>query len=245
MNIKFSQNFMELIIPYIDHTSLSAQDTEETIKLLCAQVQFPNLKTQAAAVCVLPKFVSLAKQLLVNTQVKVVTVANFPLGESDINQVCNEIKTALSNGADEIDVVFPYKRYLDEDQEYAHDFVRQCREVCPKPILLKVILETGVYPDTAEIITAARLAIQAGADFIKTSTGTCQPGASPEAVTAILTAIKSQNCAEKKVGIKISGGLRDLETIKKYWNLLAATMGSSWLNPENVRFGSSKLLAKI
>jgi deoxyribose-phosphate aldolase len=239
-NFYGNQNLAKFILPLIDHTNLNETATPAEIQELCKQVI--TAKNLIAAVCVYPQYIKLTKSLLPNSNVKIATVCNFPNGENSIATTVTEIKNALQLGADEIDVVFPYKQFLQNNQNYVADYLAQCRTACPTEIKLKVILETGVLIEKKLIIAAATLAIKNGADFIKTSTGKISQGASVPAVTAILSALAGQS---RNVGIKISGGIKNLDDVKPYWDLLVTRQGADWITPQTVRFGSSKLLPEI
>lgn len=225
------------ILPLIDLTTLSADDTDEKILALCAQAQTPY--GNVAAVCIYSKFVPLAKKTLKNTSIKVATVVNFPTGNLPIAPVTLEIKNAVASEADEIDVVFPYRAFLDNHKKESQKFVQICKDSCPKGVSLKVILETGAFPNVESIYEASALIIDAGADFLKTSTGKIETGATIEAATAMLLAIKQ---SKKSVGFKASGSVRDVKDAYRYLSSAEHIMGKNWINPKTFRFGASALL---
>lgn len=239
------------LIQYVDYTSLNDTDTAESITALCNKAYTTD--GAVAAVCVYPQFVSLAKQVLQQVehtkQIRVATVMNFPSGNDPSNRVLADIHDANQNGANEIDVVFPYQAYLNGEIQYVRQFIRDCRSACGDEVLLKVILETGAFVEHAHITKAAELAIIEGADFIKTSTGKIAVGATHEAVIAILAAIikytEAARIMPRTIGIKISGGIRDWSQVFEYVELIRNTMGKSWISPQTFRIGSSRLIEML
>lgn len=225
------------IISLIDLTSLNDNDTEQSILQLCAKAT--TTLGNVAAVCVYPQFVKTANSALQNTSIKIATVANFPHGNDDHASVLNSIKQSITDGANEIDVVMPYQTFLAGDKNTVHEFLQACKQICGAHIPLKVILETGAIQDAALINEATKVAIEAGADFIKTSTGKIPIGATLEAATAILLAIKH---TERHVGLKVSGGVRTAEQAIQYLHLAELMMGQDWISPKNFRIGASGLV---
>jgi len=228
------------IILLIDLTSLNESDTNETIKTLCRQALTPL--GPVAAVCIYPKHVAFAKKTLLGASVGIATVANFPHGNGSAKDCITEIKFAMQAGADEIDVVMPYHDYLKGKIEDTSQFLQTCRDACAGHIY-KVILETGALGDVNVIRRAAELAIEAGADFIKTSTGKTTVGATLQAAEVILNVIKQ--FPNKTVGLKISGGVRTCDQAMEYINLAVQNMGRDWITPRTMRFGASQLLQDI
>lgn len=228
------------IVSLIDLTSLNESDTDETIDALCNKAI--SHAGHVAAVCVYPQFVQQAATLLANSAVRVATVANFPAANDPLETVIESIKQSIKQGADEIDVVFPYRRYLAGDRAGACDFISACKKVCGAEILLKVILETGELKTSAIIADVSQAAISAGADFLKTSTGKVAVGATLEAATVMLQEIKK---SDRLVGFKASGGVRTLEQALAYLYLASDIMGSEWITPRSFRFGASQLLDEI
>ncbi|WP_304985643.1 deoxyribose-phosphate aldolase [Coxiella-like endosymbiont] len=190
-----AENTAKKLIPLIDLTILDDQDTPQTIEKLYHKVKTPY--GFVAAVCIYPQFVKLAYKLLMKTPVKVATVANFPNGNQLITDCIENIKQSIADGADEIDVVMPYTTYLEGNTDSVKEFLQVCCGICAPHTVLKVIIETGALINHDVIFSATNLAIQTGADFIKTSTGKITTGATPEAVELILEAIK--NYPEKKL----------------------------------------------
>lgn len=232
------------IVSCIDLTSLNTSDTTENISALCKKAVTPM--GQVAAVCIYPQFVTLARQLLQKTSVKIATVANFPGGDEVSESVFANIQMSINNGAQEIDVVFPYKSYLSGDEKSPVEFIKKCKSICGEQVVLKVILETGALPDEHVIAEISRKALQAGADFLKTSTGKIAVGATPEAVRVMLLVIKSmsQEC-HRAFGLKVSGGVRTVEHALQYIQLASDIMGVDWVTPKTFRIGASGLLDDI
>lgn len=194
-----------------------------------------------AAICIYSCFVKEAASLLKASSIKLVTVANFPEGNHSLVDVLNEIKQSISDGAEEIDVVFPYQAYLNGDREQAIAFVVRCKQQCGD-VTLKVILETGALQDASLIANAAHDVIVAGADFVKTSTGKIPQGATLAAATAILKAIKNSH---RPVGLKVAGGIREPQQAMQYIELAKSIMGETWPTPQTFRIGASSLLDKL
>ena len=189
--------------------------------------------------CVWPRFVGRAHRRLAGTDVAVATVVNFPDGGTDIAATVAETTQALADGADEIDLVLPYRAFLAGDVATAEAMVSAVRAAVQAPARLKVILETGTYPDQDAVRRAARLAIEQGADFVKTSTGKTSASASPDAVRTMLLEIRESGWP---VGIKPSGGIRTLDDATTYLALADEIMGVHWATPDTFRFGASGLL---
>ncbi len=231
------------IVPLIDLTCLNEDCDEQTIHALCEQAQ-----TQwggVASVCVFPRFVAIAKRLLKDTSVKVATVCNFPTGDQRFQKTLAEIDGALLHGVDEVDLVMPYSQYFSGERGEVIHYVESCRKVCPEPILLKVILETGAFGSQDMIYAAAKDMIYAGADFIKTSTGKTPVGADLESVNSILKAIKEMLGFQQSVGVKISGGIRTVEQVASYLEMTEGLMGKTWISPHTFRIGASQLLEQL
>lgn len=242
--VESSIPLLQRMLGLVDLTSLNDNDTESSIAEFCEKAQVPL--GHVAAVCVYPKFVRLASAQFAGSPVKVATVVNFPEGSSSLEQVLLEIGAALSEGANEIDVVFPYSRYLAGEQQYASSFVEACKAACGDDVKLKVILETGALVDTAIIADAAYDAVVAGADFIKTSTGKIAEGATLEAAATMLLVIHHVNLQLKRnAGIKISGGVREIQQAAQYMQLADKIMGREWVTADTFRIGASKLVDEM
>ncbi len=234
-----NSDFAKILIPLIDLTQLNEGDTPETIEQLCHQAK--THYGPVAAVCIYPQFVEQARFLLAGVPIKVATVANFPTGNQSLLDCIQSIKQSLDEGADEIDVVMPYKSYLEGNAKEVRAFLEACRGTCGLQAILKVILETGALIKRDIIFDATNLVIRAGADFIKTSTGKLLNGATIEAAEIILEAI--QNRANKRVGLKISGGIQTLEQTVPYIQLVKDKMGAAWITPQTLRFGAQPLVS--
>lgn len=223
-----------LITSLIDLTTLTGQESEADILKLCAQAQTEN--GNVAAVCLYPQFIATAKQALDGTGIKLATVVNFPSGDAPLEKTLSEIKQAIEQGADEIDLVMPYKQLQSGQYNEVTNYLRACREVCAHHCL-KVIIESGELSET-EIKQACEIVIAANADFIKTSTGKTAHGASPEAATIILQTIKQANTT---TGIKLSGGVRTIGMIETYMKLAETYLGKERVAMDTFRIGASKL----
>jgi deoxyribose-phosphate aldolase len=172
------------VLPLIDLTSLTGEEDEQQTVALCRQARTPA--GDVAAVCVYPRWAAVAARELAGTPVAVAVVANFPQGDANPARAREEAAQAIADGADEVDVVLPYQAWSAGDEAGALAVVESARAAVPSPNRLKVILETGRLQRPDVIRTAAAAAIDAGADFVKTSTGKLQPGATPDAARAML-----------------------------------------------------------
>jgi len=224
----------------IDLTNLDAACTPAAIEHLCSRAV--DHVPVVPAVCVWPAFVAQAVGLLRGSGVRVATVVNFPAGGTDVEATVAETQAVLDAGADEVDLVVPYREFLAGDVTTAAAMVRAVRAVVPTPHHLKVILETGGYPSQTEVRAAADLAIREGADFVKTSTGKTDRSATPEAVRTLLEAIRDSG---RSVGVKPSGGIRTLDDAAAYLALADEVMGPSWATAHTFRFGASGLLDAV
>ena len=228
------------LIHLLDLTSLNKDDTESRIEKLCKKAQTPY--GNVAAVCIYPKFLPLAQDMLEGTGIKLATVVNFPEGNADLSKLRAETEYALEKGAQEIDAVFPYKNFLNNDYQTCADFVAYASKLTGKKHPLKIILETGVIKKSALIAEATKICIANGANFVKTSTGKTEVSATPEAANIILETIAS---GRRNVGFKASGGIRTIEDAKKYLVLANTIMGWKWISPFNFRIGASSLLDNL
>ena len=228
----------------VDLTSLNEKDSEMDISLLCSKAQ--SALGHVAALCIYPQFVSMVAADFSGTPVKTATVVNFPEGSASLESVLAEISESLQAGAQEIDVVFPYNRYLAGEQQYAHQFVSICKAACGDDVTLKVILETGALIDAAIIADASYTALAAGADFIKTSTGKILEGATLEAAATMLLVIKhTEPQVKHRLGFKAAGGIRTIAQAAQYVELADRIMGKDWVTPATFRIGASKLIDEI
>lgn len=223
----------------LDLTDLADDATAEGTRDLCRRaVSGP---VPVAAVCLWPRFVAVARGALGDGPVRIATVVNFPEGGTPIAPVIRETEAALETGADEIDLVLPWQSVLSGQTTAASAMVRNVKMRCGDK-LLKVILETGEYPDLDKVRLAAELAISSGADFIKTSTGKTAHSASLPAARVMLNVISMTG---RPVGLKPSGGIRTLTDAKGYLDLADAIMGPDWATPRSFRFGASGLYGAL
>ncbi|WP_421579242.1 deoxyribose-phosphate aldolase [Shinella sp. M31] len=225
----------------LDLTDLTDTCDAAAIEKLCAQAQTPFGTT--AAICIWPRFVAQARGILGKGHaVKIATVVNFPAGDLAVEEVIAETKQAIADGADEIDLVIPYRDFITGDEAAVTEMVEAVKAVCTPPVRLKTILETGELKDPALIREASDLAIAAGADFIKTSTGKVAVNATLPASEIMLNAIKSSG---RPVGFKPAGGVRTVGDAADYLALAAKILGEGWATPQTFRFGASGLLGDI
>ena len=225
----------------LDLTDLTDTCDTAAIEKLCAQAQTPFGTT--AAICIWPRFVAQARGILGRDHaVKIATVVNFPAGDLTVAEVVAETKQAIADGADEIDLVIPYRDFITGDERAVTDMVTAVKAACTPPVRLKTILETGELKDPALIREASDLAIAAGTDFIKTSTGKVAVNATLPAAEIMLNAIRSSG---KPVGFKPAGGVRTVGDAAEYLSLAASILGEGWATPKTFRFGASGLLGDI
>lgn len=221
----------------LDLTDLSDTCNQTHIDQLCRRALTPHGKV--AAICIWPQYVQYAAGRLKQSGVKIATVINFPKGGSDIDRALDDTREALRDGADEIDLVMPWQAFLQGVETGPRDMIAAVADATAEAHVLKVILETGalVQPDT--IARASRLAIAAGANFIKTSTGKIAVSATPEAAQTMMEAIKASG---KPVGFKVAGGVRSVADAGIYLDMADQIMGPHWASPTTFRFGASGLL---
>lgn len=225
----------------LDLTNLKDDCTPAQIETLCARAQSPYGNT--AAICIWPRFVAQARSILgTDHVVKIATVVNFPAGDMEVADVSAEAREAIADGADEIDVVIPYQAFLAGNEQAITDMVAAVKAECKGPVILKTILETGELKDAALIRRASELAIDAGSDFIKTSTGKVPVNATLEAADIMLRAIRASG---RKVGFKPAGGIGSVADAALYLSLAETIMAPDWAMPSTFRFGASSLLDDI
>ncbi|WP_420412271.1 deoxyribose-phosphate aldolase [Roseibium sp.] len=226
----------------VDLTNLNDDCTAEDITKLTGRTVTQH--GAVAAVCVWPRFVAQAVKELAGTGVKVATVVNFPAGGEDNEAVVAETRQAIADGADEIDLVMPYKAFVEGRKGFAEEQIIQVKDAIPAPAILKVILETGEIEDPLLIHAASNVAIAAGADFIKTSTGKVAVNATLEAAEIMLTAIEEarRDDAERVIGFKPAGGIKTSADAAAYLALADKIMGHNWVAASTFRFGASGLL---
>lgn len=225
----------------LDLTNLKDDCTPAQIETLCARAQSPYGNT--AAVCIWPRFVAQARGILgTDHAVKIATVVNFPAGDMEVADVAAEAREAIADGADEIDLVIPYQALLAGNEQAVTDMVAAVKAECTGPVMMKTILETGELKDVALIQRASELAIEAGSDFIKTSTGKVTVNATLEAADIMLRAIRDSG---RKVGFKPAGGIGSVADAALYLSLAETIMAPDWAMPSTFRFGASSLLDDI
>lgn len=237
-----SHEELRTALSLVDLTTLEGKDTTERVQEMCKKA----VASGVAAVCVYPTLVSTAKETLVNSGKKVASVAGaFPSGQLPLELRLKEAEYALAEGADEIDMVISRGRFMEGDAAFLAEEVAAFKKVCGAKTL-KVILETGELENLQLISNAARIALEAGADFIKTSTGKTGVNATLPAVCVMLLAIRDHHVATgKKAGIKPSGGISDGKTAVQYLRLTEQILGKEWLTPSLFRFGASRLVDNL
>lgn len=238
---------LEMILSMIDLTTLEGMDTVKKVEQLCYKAthlhnQIPNLPN-VAAVCVYPNMVRTASNELKGSDVLVASVATaFPSGNSTLPIKINDTKEAIENGANEVDMVISRGKFHSGEYNYVFDEIAAIKEVCGKNSRLKVILETGELGDYDHIRMASEIAINAGADFIKTSTGKISPAATLPITLVMLEAIKDHYYKTgKMVGMKPAGGISNSKLALQYLMLVKETLGNLWLDKHWFRFGASSL----
>ena len=238
------------VLGCIDLTTLEGSDNTQKIKDLCqTAINFKDNNRHipsTAAVCVYPPFVAQAKDLLKGTDIHVASVAGaFPAGQSPIEIKVAEVKYAVAAGADEIDMVISRGKFLEGNYQEVYDEIVAIKQACGQAHL-KVILETGELKTTDNIYAASMIAMEAGADFIKTSTGKIAVNATPESFLIMLDAIADfYKQTGKMVGMKPAGGISDAENSLLYVKILENVLGKQWLNKQYFRIGASRLAKKI
>lgn len=241
MELQSPREAAALALSLLDLTNLKDDCTPDQIAALINRAQ--TSYGSAAAICIWPRFVAQARAALgASHAVKIATVVNFPSGNLDVPTVIAETERAVADGADEIDLVIPYKKFLSGDETAVSDMVAAVRKACPAPVLLKVILETGEIKDRVLIRRASEIAIAEGADFIKTSTGKVSTNATLEAADIMLQAIRD---SKQKVGFKPAGGISSVDDATLYLRLAETIMAPNWAMPSTFRFGASSLLDDI
>ncbi|NNC77344.1 MAG: deoxyribose-phosphate aldolase [Woeseiaceae bacterium] len=237
---------LKLILSMIDLTTLEGQDTRGKVRQLCQKAihlhdAMPGLP-HVAAVCVYPNMVAVAKETLRGHDINVASVATaFPSGMSSLDVKLDDTKMAVDAGADEIDMVISRGAFLSGEYGFVFDEIAAIKEACGDAHL-KVILETGELATLDRVRRASVLAMHAGADFIKTSTGKIQPAATMQVTLVMLQAIKDYYYETgRMVGMKPAGGISTSKLAVHYLVMLRETLGNAWMTPEWFRFGASSL----
>ena len=228
------------LLPLIDLTSLQDNQADD-IEALCTAGRTPH--GNVAALCSWPRHVARLRACLGEGGPPwIASVVNFPAGAPDSEAASAEARACVADGADELDLVWPYQAWLAGEREEALALVAAVRDAAPDATL-KVILETGAFgEDAAGIEEVSAGVIAVGADMLKTSTGKTATGATPIAARAMLEAIRA---ADRPVGFKASGGIRSLAEAAVYLELAEEIMGVDWIAPESVRIGASRLLDEV
>ncbi|GAB7528876.1 deoxyribose-phosphate aldolase [Pseudomonas sp. 3A(2025)] len=228
-------------IGLLELLAFNQQDTEQRIVSLCRSALTPV--GPVAGVCVYPHFVFLARSTLDRLQahqVRVIGLVNFPAGRADVEMAVQETRTVLLSGADEVDVVYPFRALLGGDTRIGAELIAACKAECGNRAPLTVTLETGDLRDPQLIRNASRAAIASGADFIKTCTGRLIAPATPQAARIMLESIAEVG---GQVGFKVAGGLRTVADAQAFLALAKGRFGPNWLSPQRVRLGASSLLS--
>ncbi len=237
---------LKMVLNMIDLTTLEGMDTPGKVKQLCYKARhlhdavegLPNV----AAVCVYPNFVGVAKEELANSKIKIASVATaFPSGNSSLPIKLDDVAMAVEAGADEIDMVISRGRFHAGDHQYVFDEIAAVKEACGVA-RLKVILETGELGTLDNVRLASDIAIEAGADFIKTSTGKIKPAATMPVTLVMLEAIRDHYFKTgQMVGMKPAGGISKAKLALHYLIMVKETLGDAWLTNQWFRFGASSL----
>jgi deoxyribose-phosphate aldolase len=237
---------LKMAISMMDLTTLDAKDTPGKVRQLCNKAirpddSIPDIPS-VAAVCVYPNMVAVAKEALRHTKIQVAAVATaFPSGMSTRDVKLRETKFAVAEGADEIDMVISRGKFLAGEFNYVFDEIASVKAACGKAHL-KVILETGELGTLDRVRQASELAMHAGADFIKTSTGKIQPAATLPVTLVMLEAIRDFYFQQgKMIGMKPAGGIATAKLALQYLVMLHETLGDAWMSPDYFRFGASSL----
>ncbi len=237
---------MKLALSMLDLTTLEGKDSPNKVKQICAKAIKPcewmHDLPSVAAVCVYPNHVRTATTALKGSGVKVASVSTaFPSGNAPMKVKIEDTKFAVEEGADEIDMVISRGKFLAGEYNFVHDEIATIKEACGKSHL-KVILETGELESYENVRLASDIAILAGADFIKTSTGKIEPAATLPVTLVMLEAIRDHFYATgKMVGMKPAGGIRKEKEALQYLVMVKEILGEAWLNPNYFRFGASTL----
>ncbi len=239
-------NGLFLTLNMIDLTTLEGKDTVGKVQQLCYKAAhlhdtYPGLP-HVAAVCVYPSMVATAKKAVEGTGIKIASVATaFPSGQSSRNVKIADTKFAVQQGADEIDMVISRGKFLEGEYNFVFDEIAAVKEVCGEA-RLKVILETGELVTYDKVRRASDIAMYAGADFIKTSTGKVTPAATMPVTLVMLEAIRDfYYKTGKMIGMKPAGGISKSKLALHYLVMLNETLGSDWMNNQWFRFGASSL----
>ena len=237
---------LKLVLNMIDLTTLEGKDTPGKVKQLCYKAIHPHDLLpglpSVAAICVYPSMVKIAKKALEGSEVKVASVATaFPSGQAPREVKIRDTKYAVNEGADEVDMVISRGKFLSGEYNFVYDEIASVKEACGKA-RLKVILETGELVTYDKVRRASDIAMHAGADFIKTSTGKIQPAATMPVTLVMLEAIRDfYYNTGKMIGMKPAGGISKSKSALHYLVMLSEVLGAAWLSNHWFRFGASSL----
>jgi len=238
---------LDLAVSMVDLTTLEGADTPGRVRTLCAKARQPDVADPScpsvAAVCVYPDLVGLAREALVGSSVKVAAVATaFPSGRASLSVKLADVADAINAGAQEIDMVIDRGAFLSGRWGKVAEEIGATKEICGSAHL-KVILETGELETLDNVRRASWLAMVAGADVIKTSTGKVSPAATLPVALVMLEAVRDfADLTGDRVGVKVAGGIRTAKDALRYLVMVAETAGAAWMNPDSFRFGASSLL---
>jgi deoxyribose-phosphate aldolase len=239
---------LDMAISMIDLTTLEGQDTPGKVRALCAKAKRPDpadpTAPKVAAVCVYPDLAHVAAEELKGSGIHVASVATaFPSGRTSLDVKLADVRYAIAAGADEVDMVIDRGAFLAGHYQEVYDEIAAVREACAGAAHLKVILETGELVTLDNVRRASWLAMLAGADFIKTSTGKVTPAATLPVTLVMLEAVRDfRETHGRQIGVKPAGGIRTAKDAIKYLVLVNETAGEDWLDPAWFRFGASSLL---
>jgi deoxyribose-phosphate aldolase len=238
---------LDRAISMVDLTTLEGADTPGKVRALCAKAVRPDVTDPSvpsvAAVCVYPDLVGIARHSLPRGGVAVASVAtSFPSGRASLDVKLADVRDAVTAGADEIDMVIDRGAFLAGRYGQVYAEIRAVREAC-RSVHLKVILETGELATLDNVARASWLAMLAGADFVKTSTGKVTPAATPAVALVMLAAVRDfEQASGRRVGVKVAGGIRTAKDAIRYLVLVNEVAGPAWLTPRYFRIGASTLL---
>lgn len=241
---------LKTIFQCIDFTTLEAFDNETKINDFCSKAlsfKDNDLHISVPAVCIYSTFVRQAKELLRGSGIKVATVAcAFPSGQMPFELKRREVEYCVEQGADEVDMVISRGTFLAGRLDEVYEEIKSVREACAPPVRLKVILETGELKSVENIRRASEIAINAGADFIKTSTGKSPVSATPLAAIIMCDTIKEYfEATGRMVGFKPAGGMSTIDDALTYFYIVREVLGDRWLNKDYFRVGTSRLAGKV
>ncbi len=241
---------LKLIISMLDLTTLEGNDTPGKVRMLCRKARNPLEEREdcpsVGAVCVYPSLVPVAIEEVGDTDINVASVATyFPSGQAPLDEKLEDVEDAVEAGADEVDIVINRGAFLSGRYSEVYEEIKAARETAGDAHL-KVILETGELETYDNVRLASQIAIDAGADFIKTSTGKIKPAATMPVTLVMLETIRDHYLKTgDKVGMKAAGGIRKSKKSLRYLAMLKEVLGDEWLTPELFRFGASSLLNNI